>query len=155
MSSTEESYALDENDVQQAMVLNRVSTRMLHQFLGLTSAARSTPSALFLVELINHSDDPAAVRAHVEEFGRAEGERLLGAMRPVICDEWNYCGRRATGGFGDPRHLLTALASVVGPKLCAGGRAESEKTFLMCVCLFLMRSRLGELCRCGEDGADV
>jgi hypothetical protein len=146
-------FSLTEDELHQAMVLNRLSLRMLNQLLGLVHATRALPAALLLLERINHCDDASAIRQQFEDIGAQEGGRIAQALKPVICGDWDFCKRRSTDGLGDPRRLINSLASVIGPALINENPTPGDKVYLMSVCLYLSRSRLSALCKCDDKAS--
>lgn len=139
-------FELSDSEIEQAMVLNKCSQDMLCNLLGLATQTQSLSSLVLWLEIMQHGEHQAL--RYVRDIGQQEGKNMLAVLRPVICDQWKYCQRRSTDGFGDPRRFIRLLAPIIGSILYREEVTPCDRIHLIIACVFVTRANLSSLCQC-------
>lgn len=141
-------FVLTEEEVEQAMVINKFSLDLLYKLLGLTTLSQNLTTSVLCLERLGYSNTTKGFLEEITELGKSAGENLLDTVQPIICEQWDYCRRISTDGLGDPRRLVQALAQLIEPKLYEEG--ITTRSALIAACVFVARSNLSQLCRCSD-----
>lgn len=148
--SSENKFLLTNEEIEQAMIINRFEMPMLTAFLGLAVNTYGLSNLVLLFERLGHTESQHEFLESCTEIGRNEGVSILHSVRTQVCEEWKYCRRRASDGLGDPKNLIQLLAPIIGPELSKhyGDGQSLNRSFLIISCVFVARSDLGKLCHC-------
>lgn len=148
MSSAVLISGTDETFVEQAMVLLRHDLQALYLLVGLHTAARDVVRLTLWGERLGNAVDILSWRRDVHDLGRSSSQAFIESFTSVLRDDWNYCARRASGGFGNPRRLVLEIASLIRGEREKEGEVWTDEGWLMLMTVVTVRSDLNRICEC-------
>jgi hypothetical protein len=137
------------SETQQTLVIARLQTQSLNALYGLLSSSGSLEKSVLLIEQFSHSPSDLSSIQGLAEIGGTRFAQDLEQMRPIICKEWDYCKRRATGGFGDIRSFTNDLFLLLLNNYSLVSEFRSRETMLT-LAVLLARTDLSRVCNCNS-----
>lgn len=133
-------------DIEQAMVLNKLHLRALLAVLGVIRISHELPGLVTWIERLSNESGTESALSNVALIGEERYRSTLQALKPAICEDWDYCRRKATDGLGDPRRLIGSLAQLAASnRTLLGAMSHSE---LVVISVLLSRTDLNGWCEC-------
>ncbi len=141
---------LNQSEIEQAIVLNRLSLSGLEALIGIHYASENIENSVLVV---GHLENSTTAQQSIETFqkiGRREGEKWRELLKDRICKDWKYSERRKLGGFGDSRIFFSTLSGIIEPLIVGGNNEECSRSrmLLILVTVYLSRRSLSSLCEC-------
>lgn len=141
---------LSETELEQAMVLNMFEKQDLYALFYLSIVASRLPDLIFFYESAGGKHRVSHVLTECSTTGEKFYQTHLDNLENLLCNEWQFCKRRATAGFGNTRILISALFQFATSILQKEGGDYISRDSQILFVVLLARADLSALCKCSE-----